>query len=53
MNLRRLYKNELMTLFTQERTHEEFFENQVHGIGSEPELPGAARDHLARWNLPE
>ena len=42
MKLRRLYKNELTTLFTQERSHEEFFEPKqidiklVAGVGFEP-----------------
>jgi len=53
MKLRRLYKNELTTLFTQERSHEQFFDNEVHGCGSEPQLPEAARQHLARWHMPE
>lgn len=53
MKLRRLYKNALTTLFTQERTHEEFFESEVHGVGAEAQLPEEAREHLARWNMPE
>ena len=36
MKLRRLTKNSLMTLLTQERTHEEFFENEIHGYAPQP-----------------
>src|SRR5262245_8870937 len=49
----RLFKNEFLTLLTQEQTHESFFEKEVHGRSSEPELPEAAREHLARWQMPE
>ena len=30
--MNRLFKNELLTLLTQEQTHESFFENEVHGL---------------------
>ena len=36
MKLRRLIKNQLMTLLTQERSHEEFFENEIHGFAPLP-----------------
>jgi len=49
----RLFKNELFTLLTQEQTHESFFEKEVHGRSSEPELSEEARQHLARWHMPE
>jgi hypothetical protein len=49
----RFFKNELFTLLTQEQTHESFFEKEVHGRSSEPELPEEARQHLARWHMPE
>ena len=49
----RLFKNELFRLLTQEQTHESFFEKEVHRCSSEPELPEAAREHLARWQMPE
>lgn len=51
--INRLFKNELLTLLTQEQTHESFFENEVHGYAPEPQLPEEARQHLARWNIPE
>lgn len=49
----RLFKNELFTLLTQEQTHESFFEKEIHGQSDEPALPEEARQHLARWHLPE
>ena len=48
-----LFKNRLLTLLTQEQTHESFFEKEVHGHAAEPQLPEAAREHLARWQIPE
>ena len=53
MKLRRLTKNSLMTLLTQERTHEEFFENEIHGYAPQPPLSEDARRHLERWHMPE
>ena len=53
MFLDRLFKNEFLTLLTQEQTHESFFEKEVHGRSPEPELKEAARQHLARWHIPE
>jgi phenylpropionate dioxygenase-like ring-hydroxylating dioxygenase large terminal subunit len=51
--MNRLFKNELFTLLTQEQTHESFFEKEVHGQTAEPQLPEEARQHLARWHIPE
>ena len=51
--MNRLFKYELLTLLTQEQTHESFFENEVHGHAPEPQLPEEARQHLARWHIPE
>ena len=48
-----LFKNRLLTLLTQEQTHESFFEKEVHGHAAEPQLPEEAREHLARWQIPE
>ena len=51
--INRFFNNELLTLLAQEQTHESFFENEVHGHAPEPQLPEEARQHLARWNIPE
>ncbi len=48
-----LFKNRLLTLLTQERTHEAFFEKEIHGHAPEPPLPEEARRHLERWHMPE
>jgi phenylpropionate dioxygenase-like ring-hydroxylating dioxygenase large terminal subunit len=48
-----LFRNRLLTLLTQEQTHESFFEKEVHGHAAEPQLPEEAREHLARWQIPE
>ena len=53
MKLRRLIKNQLMTLLTQEKSHEEFFENEIHGHAPQPPLSDDARRHLERWHMPE
>lgn len=53
MNLRRFFKNEFFTLLTQGKTHEELFEEEVHGCLAEPPLPKEALNHLERWRLPE
>ena len=50
--INRFFKNELLTLLTQEQTHESFFEKEIHGHAPEPQLPEEAREHLARWNIP-
>ena len=47
MKLRRLFKNEFTTLFTQERSHEEFFEQEIHGIGSSP---SCRKKRASIWN---
>lgn len=53
MNLRSLFKNEILTLLTQGKTHEELFEAEIHGHAPEPPLPQEGLDHLERWRLPE
>ena len=53
MNLRRLFKNEFLTLLTQDDSHEAFFEREIHGHAPEPPLPEEARRHLERWHMPE
>ena len=53
MKVRRLFKNEFLTLLTQGETHESLFEKEIHGHVAQPPLPEAAREHLERWQIPE
>jgi nitrite reductase/ring-hydroxylating ferredoxin subunit len=53
MNRRHFLRNELFTLLTQGKTHEELFEEEVQGCSMKPPLPEEALRHLERWHLPE
>ena len=53
MKLRRLIKNQLMTLLTQEQPTKNFLKTKFTAIAAEPQLPRKRARHLARWHMPE
>ena len=51
--MRQLFKNRLFTLLTQGDPMRLFLKKKFTAMRAEPQLPEAAREHLARWQIPE